>query len=72
MRNGRLQKVVRWFLDTDNDPDSRQNLIITFSPFTILLEICMHIHSLVFALSRQINKQKCAKTILLCAGNKVF
>jgi len=25
-----LQKVVRWFLDTDDNPDSYQNLIITF------------------------------------------
>jgi len=33
----------------------------------------MQIYSVVFALSRQINKQKHAKTInLLCAGNKVF
>jgi len=33
----------------------------------------MQIHSVVFAFSRQINKQKDAKTInLLCAGNKVF
>jgi len=33
----------------------------------------MQIHSVVFALSRQINKQKYAKTInLFCAGNKVF
>jgi len=39
----------------------------------MLLEICMQIPSVVFALSRQINKQKYAKTInLLCAGNKVF
>jgi len=29
----------------------------------MLLEICMQIHSLVFALSRQINKRKYAKTI---------
>ena len=36
-------------------------------------KICMQIHSVEFALSRQINKQKYAKTInLLCAGNKVF
>ena len=36
-------------------------------------KICMQIHSVEFALSRQINKQKHAKTInLLCAGNKVF
>jgi len=33
----------------------------------------MQIHFMVFALSRQINKQKHAKTINpLCAGNKVF
>jgi len=33
----------------------------------------MQICSVVFALSRQINKQKYAKTInLLCEGNKVF
>jgi len=39
----------------------------------MFLEICMQIHYLVFASSRQINKKKPAKTInLLCAGNKVF
>jgi len=27
-----VQKVVRWFLDADDYPDSRQNLIITFWP----------------------------------------
>jgi len=27
-----LQKVVIWFLDADDDPDSHQNLIITFWP----------------------------------------
>jgi len=33
----------------------------------------MQINSVVFALNRQINKQKYAKTInFLCAGNKVF
>jgi len=33
----------------------------------------MQIHSLLFALSRQISKQKYAETInLLCAGYKVF
>ena len=38
----------------------------------MFLEICMQIHSVAFALSRQINKQKHAKTInLLCGGNKV-
>jgi len=39
----------------------------------MFLEICIPIHSVVFALSPQINKQKYAKTIhLLCAGNKDF
>jgi len=39
----------------------------------MFLEISMQIYSVVFALSRQLNKQKHAKTInLLCAGNKVF
>ena len=27
-----LQKVVRWFLDADDNPDYHQNLIITFCP----------------------------------------
>jgi len=27
-----LQKVVRWFLDADDNSDSHQNLIITFWP----------------------------------------
>jgi len=31
---------------------------VLFGPFTMLLEICMQIYSMVFALSRQINKQK--------------
>ena len=42
----------------------------------MFLEICIQIHFEVFALSRQVNKQKVkmyAKTInLLCAGNKIF
>jgi len=39
----------------------------------MFLEICMQIHSVVFALRRQINKQKYAETVnLVCAGNKVF
>jgi len=39
----------------------------------MFLEICVQIHSVVFALSRQINKQKYAKTInLLCAVNNIF
>ena len=32
--------------------------LLLFGPFTMLLEICMQIHSVVFALSRQITKQK--------------
>jgi len=39
----------------------------------MFLKICVQTHSVVFALSRQINKQKFAKTINpLCAGNKLF
>jgi len=39
----------------------------------MLLDICMQIHSVVFALSRQINKQQVYENInLLCAGEKVF
>jgi len=39
----------------------------------MFLEICMQIPTLLFALNRQTNKQKYAKTInLLCAGDKVF
>jgi len=39
----------------------------------VFLEICIQVYSVVFALRRQINKQKYVKTInLLCEGNKVF
>jgi len=39
----------------------------------MFLEICMQIHFVLFALSRQLNKQKvCENNYLLCAGNKVF
>jgi len=55
---------MRWFLDADDNPDSHQNLIITFWPITVFLEICMQIHSVIFALSRQINKQE------VCEGNQ--
>ena len=65
--------MVRWFLNADDNLDSHQNLIITFWPNALLLQICMEIHSVIFALSRQINKQMYAKTInLLCSGNKIF
>jgi len=68
-----MQKVVRWFLYPDDNPDSYRNLILLFGPLKMFLEICMQTHTLLFALSRQISKQKYAKTInLLCAGNKVF
>jgi len=53
-----LQKVLRWFLYTDDSPNSNQNIILLFGPFTMFLEICIQIYSMVFALSRQINKQK--------------
>jgi len=37
------------------------------------LESCMQIHSVVFALNRQINKQKVSETInLLCPGDEVL
>jgi len=39
----------------------------------MFLEICMQINSMVFALSRKINKQKvCENSNLLCAGNELF
>ena len=53
-----LQKVVRWFLDADDSPNSHQNQLLPFGPFTMFLEICMQSYSMVFAFSRQINKQK--------------
>jgi len=38
----------------------------------MFLEIYIQIHSVVFALSRQINKQKVCEKNPLFAGNKVF
>jgi len=38
----------------------------------MFLEICMQIFSVVFALSRQIDKQKVCENNLLCKGKKVF
>jgi len=39
----------------------------------MFLEICVQIQSVVFVISRQINKQKvCETIILLCAGNDNF
>jgi len=47
-------------------------VIITFWPISMFLEICMQFHSVVFAISRQINKQKlCESNNLLCARNKL-
>jgi len=50
----------RWFLDADDDPDYHKNLLL-LGPFTIFLEICMQIYSVLIALSRKINKQKACK-----------
>jgi len=38
----------------------------------MLLEIFMQIFSVLFALRRQINKQKVCENNLLCAGSKVL
>jgi len=38
----------------------------------MFLEICIQIHYMVFALRRQINKQKVCENNLLCAGKKVL
>jgi len=46
-----LQKVVGWFLDAHDDPDSHQNLIITFWPIYNVPWICIQIYSVVFAKS---------------------
>ena len=43
-----------------------ETYLLSFGPFTMFLEICMQIHSVLFALSRQINK-KYVKTINLLA-----
>jgi len=32
LKQGSKTQVVRWFLDADDNPDSHQNLIITFWP----------------------------------------
>jgi len=38
----------------------------------MFLEICIQIYSVVFALSRQINKQKVCENNHLCESNKIF
>jgi len=47
--------------------------LLLFGPFTMLLEICMQIYSVVFALSRNLTSKMYAKIInILCAGNTVL
>jgi len=53
-----LQKVVRWFLDADDSPNSYQNIIITFWPSC---NIPWNMHANLFrgiCIKWQINKQK--------------
>jgi len=40
-----LQKGVSWFLDADDDPDSHQNLIITFWP---IYNVLWNLHANLF------------------------
>jgi len=40
-----LQKVVIWFLDADDDPDSHQNLLITFWP---ICNVPWNLHAISF------------------------
>ena len=63
--DGGLQKVVRWFLDEDDIPNSHQNLI-TFWP---VRNVPWNLHAnLFYGICN-----KYVKTVnLLCAGNKVF
>jgi len=51
-----LQKMMRWFLDADDNAGSHQNLRITFWPIYKFPWNLPEIHSVAFALSRQINK----------------
>jgi len=44
----RRKVCKKWWdgsLDADDNPDPHQNLIITFGPCTMFLEICMQIRS---------------------------
>ena len=54
------EKVTNW---ANYDDELDKFYCTTFGPFTLFLEICMQIHFVVFALSRQINKQKICKTL---------
>ena len=40
-----LQKVVRWFLDANDNPNSHQNLIITFWP---IYNVLWNLHANLF------------------------
>jgi len=72
-KSAEMLKVLKWFLDGDHNPDSHQNRINFFGLFTLFLETCLQIHSVVFALSRKISKEIYTKTIsFLSADNKVF
>ena len=68
-----LQKVVRWFLDADDNPDSHQNLSITFWH---IYNVPWNLHANLFHGICEVNKltsRKYAKTFnFLCAGNKDF
>ena len=60
MRSGRQVWKMWWdgfWMETITQISTKTQLLL-FSPFTMLLEICMQIYSVVFALSRQMNKQK--------------
>ena len=40
-----LQKVVRWFLDANDNPNSHQNIIITFWP---IYNVLSNLHANLF------------------------
>ena len=63
--------MTRWSLDAEDNPDSHQNLIITFSP---IYNVPRNLHANLFrGICIKTAKQKYAITInLLCAGNNVF
>jgi len=67
------QKVCKkwwngFWIQTSTQSPTKTELLL-FGPFAMFLEICMQIHSVIFVLSRQINKQKYATAVnLLCEG----
>jgi len=76
MRSGR--KFCKKWLDgfwiqTITQIPTKTFKLLLFGAFTMFLEICMQIHSVVFAKVDKLTSKKYAKTInLLCAGYKVF